>query len=45
VLLFSVGQRTLLVDHDLHIHTRLSACSCDETATPENIIARAAERG
>jgi len=35
----------VLVDHDLHIHTHLSACSCDETATPENIIARAAERG
>ena len=35
----------MLVDHDLHIHTHLSACSCDETATPENIIARAAERG
>ena len=36
---------TVIVDHDLHVHTFLSACSCDETATPGNIIARAAEAG
>jgi len=33
------------IDHDLHVHTFLSACSCDETATPANILARAAETG
>jgi histidinol phosphatase-like PHP family hydrolase len=35
----------VIVDHDLHVHTFLSACSGDEAATPGNIIARAAEVG
>ncbi len=35
----------MLVDHDIHIHTTLSSCCADEQATPENIIARAAEEG
>jgi histidinol phosphatase-like PHP family hydrolase len=35
----------VIVDHDLHIHTSLSECSCDPLATPHNIIARAASLG
>lgn len=35
----------MLVDHDIHVHTFLSACSSDEAATPTNIIARAAAEG
>jgi len=34
-----------IVDHDLHVHTFLSACSHDEQATPQHILARAAEAG
>ena len=34
-----------IVDHDLHVHTCLSACSADGRATPKHIIARAAEAG
>jgi len=33
------------VDHDLHVHTFLSSCCADERATPENILAMAAETG
>ena len=33
------------VDHDLHVHTILSGCCHDETATPHNMIRRAAEAG
>ena len=39
------GRPDVLVDHDLHVHTFLSACSSDEQATPERMIARAAEAG
>ncbi|MFH1568391.1 MAG: hypothetical protein ABIL09_10390 [Gemmatimonadota bacterium] len=35
----------LAVDHDLHVHTFLSACSEDPQAVPERILARAAEAG
>ncbi|MFB3890690.1 MAG: PHP domain-containing protein [Phycisphaerae bacterium] len=35
----------MIVDHDVHVHTVLSACCSDERATPANIIARAAEVG
>ena len=34
-----------LIDHDLHVHTTLSACCSDPQATPENILARAAQQG
>lgn len=33
------------IDHDVHIHTTLSACCSDPKATPPNIVARAAEVG
>ena len=39
------GRADVLVDHDLHVHTFLSACSSDEEARPERMIARAAEAG
>lgn len=35
----------LSVDHDLHVHTFLSACSSDPEAVPANMLARAAECG
>lgn len=35
----------MIVAHDLHIHTNLSACSKDPQATAANYIARAAELG
>jgi len=35
----------ITVDHDVHVHTFLSACSHDPEAVPENIIARAADHG
>lgn len=35
----------MLVNHDIHVHTNLSACSHDPNATPEKYIARAAEIG
>ena len=34
-----------VVDHDLHIHTRLSICSSDQEQTPESIIKEAKEAG
>lgn len=34
-----------IVDHDLHVHTFLSTCCSDPQATPEKILARAAEVG
>jgi histidinol phosphatase-like PHP family hydrolase len=36
---------TYKIDHDVHVHTTLSACCGDKQATPANIIARAAETG
>jgi histidinol phosphatase-like PHP family hydrolase len=33
------------IDHDVHVHTSLSACCRDESAVPEAILARAAEAG
>ncbi len=33
------------IDHDVHVHTTLSACCGDLNATPANIIARAAQAG
>lgn len=35
----------MLIDHDVHVHTKLSACCSDATATPENILSRARECG
>ena len=35
----------MIVDHDLHVHTFLSACCSDESATADRMIARAAEVG
>jgi histidinol phosphatase-like PHP family hydrolase len=35
----------MIVDHDVHVHTKLSACCSDPTATPANAIARAADAG
>ncbi|HUS47182.1 MAG TPA: PHP domain-containing protein [Phycisphaerae bacterium] len=35
----------MLVDHDVHVHTALSACCNDPEATAANLIARAAEVG
>jgi len=35
----------VIVDHDLHIHTTLSACCTDQQCTPANIIDRAAGAG
>ena len=34
-----------IVNHDVHVHTVLSACCSDKTATAANILARAAESG
>ncbi len=34
-----------VIDHDLHIHTRLSACSQHPEQTPENILRYARENG
>lgn len=34
-----------LVDHDIHVHTVLSACCADPASVPEKILARAAEAG
>ena len=31
----------MLIDHDVHVHTTLSACCHDPEATPANILARA----
>lgn len=39
-----MGQRAL-IDHDLHVHTALSACCKDPENVPGKIIARAAEVG
>jgi len=39
------GADVMIIDHDIHIHTNLSACSKDDKAVPENIIRRAAENG
>ena len=33
------------VDHDIHVHTFLSACSHDEGAVPASMLGRAAEQG
>ena len=33
------------IDHDLHVHTSLSACCSDAESTPAKIIERAAENG
>lgn len=33
------------IDHDVHVHTFLSACCRDPEAVPEKILARAAESG
>jgi histidinol phosphatase-like PHP family hydrolase len=35
----------MLIDHDMHVHTLLSACSSDIKNIPENILKRAAEVG
>lgn len=35
----------MIVEHDAHVHTTLSACCSDPLATPANILARAAEAG
>jgi histidinol phosphatase-like PHP family hydrolase len=35
----------MIVDHDIHVHTKLSACCSDPLATPANAIARAADAG
>ena len=35
----------MIVDHDIHVHTKLSACCSDPAATPFNAIARAADAG
>jgi len=34
-----------MIEHDLHVHTVLSACCHDEQATPEAIVRRAAAAG
>ncbi len=35
----------MIIDHDMHVHTALSACCSDATATPANILQRARECG
>jgi len=35
----------MLIDHDLHVHTHLSACSHDPNATGKKILERAAQVG
>jgi len=35
----------MLIDHDVHVHTILSACCHDPEATPKNILRRAREKG
>ena len=37
--------KPFLVDHDLHIHTQLSSCSCDPEQTPARILRYAKENG
>ncbi len=39
------GTMPYKIDHDVHVHTTLSACCGDKEATPANIIARAAQEG
>lgn len=36
---------SLTVDHDIHVHTFLSACSSDPEALPANMLAKAAAAG
>ena len=36
---------SITVDHDIHVHTFLSACSHDEEALPANMLSRAAAQG
>ena len=35
----------MMIDHDVHVHTHLSACCHDPAATPAAILARAREHG
>lgn len=37
--------RPSIIDHDVHVHTTLSACCTDPESTPANILARAALAG
>ena len=34
-----------VIDHDLHIHSKLSLCSRDPEQTPENILKYGIENG
>ncbi len=41
----TAGAELAVIDHDVHLHTRLSACCHDETATPQAILDQAAAEG